>query len=58
MRTHLSFTHSALLISLYITQFLGFAFFSEAFIAILRQNGVSLENLGFIYMLGLFWVLG
>jgi len=56
MRTHLSFTHSALLISLYTTQFLGFAFFSEAFIAILRQNGVSLENLGFIYMLGLFWV--
>jgi len=56
MKTNLSFTHTALLISLYTTQFLGFAFFGEAFIAILRQNGVSLENLGFIYMLGLFWV--
>lgn len=28
----------------------------EAFIGILRQNKVPLENLGFIYMLGLFWV--
>ena len=45
-----------LLFSLYSTQFLGLGFFVEAFIGILRQNGVPLENLGFIYMLGLFWV--
>lgn len=56
MRKNLDFKHTTLLISLYSTQFLGFAFFAEAFIAILRQNGVSLESLGFIYMLGLFWV--
>lgn len=43
--------------TLYITQFLGFSFFTGAFIGILRENGISLENLGFIYMLGLFWVI-
>jgi len=48
--------HLALLFSLYTTQFLGLGFFLEALIAILRQNGTSLENLGVIYMLGLFWV--
>ena len=48
--------HIALLFSLYITQFVGFAFITESLIAILRQSGTSLENLGFIYMLGLFFV--
>lgn len=48
--------HIALIFSLYITQYLGLAFFMEGLIAILRKNGASLENLGFIYMLGLFWV--
>ncbi len=56
MSKNLTKQHIALLFSLYITQFLGLAFFTEAFIGILRQNGVSLENLGLVYMLGLFWV--
>jgi predicted MFS family arabinose efflux permease len=56
MSKNLTKQHIALLFSLYITQFLGLAFFTEAFIGILRQTGVSLENLGLIYMLGLFWV--
>jgi len=57
MSKNLTKGHIALLFSLYTTQFLGLAFFTEAFIGILRQNGVSLENLGLIYMLGLFWVI-
>lgn len=46
-----------LFLSLYVTQFLGLGFFTEAFIAILRKTGMSLENLGIVYMLGFFWVL-
>lgn len=49
--------HFLLLLSLYVTQFVGFFFFTEAFIAILRKSGMSLENLGLVYMLGIFWVL-
>ncbi len=49
--------HISLLFSLYTTQFLGLAFFTEALIAILRKNGMPLEHLGLVYMLGLFWVL-
>ncbi|WP_417326147.1 MFS transporter [Halarcobacter sp.] len=56
MKKKLTWNTIFLLFSLYTTQFLGLGFFIEAFIGILRQNGVSLENLGFIYMLGLFWV--
>ena len=56
MKKDLTKAHIALLFSLYTTQFLGLGFFLEALIAILRQNGTSLENLGAIYMLGLFWV--
>ncbi|WP_324171846.1 MFS transporter [Sulfurimonas sp.] len=56
MTQKLTKQHIALLFSLYITQFVGFAFITESLIAILRQNGTSLENLGFIYMLGLFFV--
>ncbi len=57
MRKKLTKQHTALLFSLYTTQFLGLAFFTEALIAILRRNGMPLENLGFVYFLGLFWVL-
>lgn len=57
MSKNLTLGQTALLFFLYMTQFLGLAFFTEAFIGILRQNGVSLENLGFVYMLGLFWVV-
>lgn len=56
MKKKLTWSQMTLLFSLYTTQFLGLGFFMEAFIGILRQNGVSLENLGFIYMIGLFWV--
>ncbi len=48
---------ASLLLSLYTTQFIGFAFFMEAFVAILRKNGVGLEHLGLIYTLGLVWVV-
>ena len=47
----------ALLASLYITQYLGFGFFFTALVAILRQQGVPLEQLSAIYILGLFWIL-
>lgn len=57
MTKKLTKQHIALLFSLYTTQFLGLAFFTEALIAILRKNGMPLENLGLVYMLGLFWVL-
>ncbi|WP_418180133.1 MFS transporter [Aliarcobacter lanthieri] len=56
MKKKLTWSNVIVLFSLYTTQFLGLGFFLEAFIGILRQNGVSLEHLGFIYMLGLFWV--
>jgi len=57
MSKDLNKSHVSLLFSLYTTQYLGLAFFTEAFIGILRQNGVSLESLGLVYMLGLFWVI-
>lgn len=44
------------LLSLYISQSIDLAFFLKVFIGILRQNGLRLENIGFIYMLGLFRV--
>ncbi|PIE74046.1 MAG: MFS transporter [Deltaproteobacteria bacterium] len=53
----LGFYRASLLLSLYITQFIGIAFFMEAFVAILRKNGVGLEHLGLIYTLGLVWVV-
>ncbi|PZP12360.1 MAG: MFS transporter, partial [Aliarcobacter butzleri] len=56
MKKKLTLSSLILLFSLYTTQFLGLGFFMEAFIGILRQNGAPLENIGFIYMLGLFWV--
>ncbi len=54
MKKKLTLKSIILLFSLYTTQFLGLGFFLEAFVGILRQNGVPLENLGFIYMLGFF----
>ena len=55
-KAKLSAFQITLLFSLYITQYLGLAFFTEALIGILRQNGMPLENLGLVYMIGLFWV--
>lgn len=46
-----------LLSSLYVTQFLGIGFFFTALIAILRREGIPLEQLGVIYLLGFVWVV-
>lgn len=46
-----------LLASLYTSQFLPLGFFFFALIAILRQQGASLERIGFIYLLAVLWVL-
>jgi len=56
MKKKLTCSYMILFFTLYTSQFLGLGFFIEAFIGILRQNGVPLENIGPIYMLGLFWV--
>lgn len=42
-----------LLASLYVTQFIGTGFFMVALVAIFRQRGMALENLGWVYMFGL-----
>jgi hypothetical protein len=41
-----------LLASLYTTQYLGLGFFMVALVAILRERGVPLEQLGMVYLLG------
>lgn len=46
-----------LLGSLYITQYLGIGFFFIALPAIMRQQGMPLEQISVIYILGLTWVL-
>jgi len=46
-----------LLASLYTTQFVGFAFFSVAIVAIWRKSGMPLEQLGFLSFLSLVWVI-
>ena len=46
-----------LLASLYMTQNLGLGFFWIALVAIMRRQGMPLEQLGVIYLLGLFWVI-
>ncbi len=56
MKKKLSLKEYSLLLSLYISQYIGLSFFAGAFIAILRKNEMPLEHLGIIYMLGLFWV--
>lgn len=45
------------LLILYSTQYLPLGFFFGAIPAILGTNGVSMEIIGSIYMLGLFWVI-
>lgn len=57
MSKSLNYQKICLLATLYTSQYLGLSFFMEAFIAILRQNSVPLENLGFIYMIGIFLVI-
>ena len=42
--------------SLYTSQFIGVAFLLIALVAILREQGISLANLGLLYLLGLPWM--
>lgn len=46
-----------LLIAIYITQYMPMGFFFVALVAILREQGASLEQLSLIYFIGMFWVL-
>ncbi len=46
-----------LLANLYMTQFMGLSFFMIALVVIMRRQGMPLERLGGIYLLGLFWVI-
>ena len=46
-----------LLASLYVTQYVGFSFFSVAIIAIWRKSGMPLEQLGFFSLISLVWVI-
>lgn len=41
--------------SLYTTQALALMFFVVAFVAILREQGASLDQVGMVYMLGMVW---
>ncbi|WP_303851302.1 MFS transporter [Seleniivibrio woodruffii] len=43
--------------SLYLTQYMGFSFFLEALVAIMRKNGATLQSISAIYLLGVFWLL-
>lgn len=47
----------ALLAGLYVSQFLGVGFITVGLIAILRQEGASLQQLSVVQALGLFWAL-
>ncbi|MGL5406847.1 MAG: MFS transporter [Propionibacteriaceae bacterium] len=46
-----------LLTALYTTQFIGVGFLSIGLVAILRADGVSLDTLGLVQLLGLVWPL-
>lgn len=46
-----------LLMSLHMTQYLGMGFLFVGLIAILRQQGASLESLSFVWLLGIFGVI-
>lgn len=46
-----------LLGGLYVTQYLSMGFFYAGLPAILRAQGVPLEQLGFVYALGLIWTI-
>lgn len=47
----------SLLGGLYVSQFLGVGFITVGLVAILREQGASLEQLSLIQVLGLFWAL-
>lgn len=53
-----SFTRKyALLASLYCTQFMGIGFIYAAVPAILRKEGVPLDQISYVYAIGLFWAV-
>lgn len=52
----MSIKFAFLILCLYVYQFSGTSFFLESFISILRKDGLGLQYLGMIYMLGLFIV--
>lgn len=45
-----------LIISLTMSQYIGIGFFSESLATILREQGMGLEKIGFVYFIGLFLV--
>jgi len=47
--------HWCLIGSLYTTQSLALMFFVVAFVAILRERGASLDQVGMVYLLGMVW---
>ena len=47
----------ALLASLYCTQFMGIGFIYAAVPAILRKEGVPLDQISYVYIIGLFWAV-
>lgn len=47
------FSTWVLIASLYTTQYLGLSFFSVALVAILREQGASLERISAVYVLGM-----
>jgi len=52
---HLPKSWWTLIGSLYTTQSLALMFFVGAFVAILRQQGASLDQIGMVYLLGMVW---
>ncbi|ESA35638.1 arabinose efflux permease family protein [Leptolyngbya sp. Heron Island J] len=46
-----------LLSSLYVSQFLPLGFFDQALPVFMREQGFSLESIGFVYLLGLPWMI-
>ncbi|MEM8861749.1 MAG: MFS transporter, partial [Chloroflexota bacterium] len=46
-----------LLAGLYTSQFLGLGFILTAIPAIMRENGAGLDQIGWIYALGIAWMI-
>ncbi|HCF17986.1 MAG TPA: MFS transporter, partial [Rhodospirillum rubrum] len=53
--THMPRSTWLLLGSLYTTQFLGLGFLVVALVAIMRDQGATLDQVGMVYMLGMVW---
>lgn len=55
MKERIKWRKMTLLAGLYITQYLGLGFIVTAVPAIMRKNGAGLDEIGWIYALGLIW---